>query len=221
MPKNKLVKAEAERRELFLEWRAVENEDGDDVGLIEGVPIVFDQKTDIGGFFSEQIAPGALDKTDLRDVPLLVNHDIDGIPVARSRRNNKNSSMTLTVFDKGLKISAKLDVKNNARAAELYSAIKRGDINGMSFMFSIDGEKWEDENSDYPHRTITSIAKVWEVSAVTFPAYEQTSIGTRTADAEQCRALLDKVRRSAGEQTEDEKEKELLRLKIELECLTV
>ena len=61
---------------------------------ITGRPIVFEQKTDIGGFFQEVIDARALDKTDLTDVRFLVNHDFSKIPLARSRRNNGNRYST-------------------------------------------------------------------------------------------------------------------------------
>jgi HK97 family phage prohead protease len=79
----------------------------------------------------------------------------------------------------GMSIRVDLDTENNSEAKSLYSAVKRGDISGMSFMFTVEEDKWEDLDSDYPTRHILSFAKVFEVSAVTFPAYEQTSIQAR------------------------------------------
>jgi HK97 family phage prohead protease len=72
-----------------------------------------------------------------------------------------------------------LDIDNNAEAKSLYSAVERGDIDGMSFMFTVDSDKWEDLETEHPTRTITAFNRVFEVSAVTFPAYEQTSIQAR------------------------------------------
>jgi HK97 family phage prohead protease len=104
--------------------------------------------------------------------------------------------MQMTVEEDGLHIRVNLDVENNSDARSLYSAVERGDIDGMSFMFVVDGELWEEEESDHPKRTITDIEKVFEVSAVTFPAYEQTSISARgLADAlESAKASLESVR---------------------------
>jgi HK97 family phage prohead protease len=118
------------------------------------------------------------------------------IPLARSRNNNENSTMQMTVDEGGMNIRVNLDVENNSDARSLYSAVERGDIDGMSFMFVVDGELWEEEESDHPKRTITDIEKVFEVSAVTFPAYEQTSISARgLADAlESAKASLESVR---------------------------
>lgn len=163
----------------------------DEFGIVEGLPIVYESKTDLG-YFDEIIERGALDDADLKDVRFLVNHNLDMIPLARSRNNNENSTMHLMVTDDGLRIRVKLDVENNSEARNLYSAISRGDITGMSFMFSIRDEAWENENSDHPLRKITKIDKVFEVSAVTMPAYEATEINARCKqELESYRTLLE------------------------------
>lgn len=146
--------------------------------FIEGRAIVFDSPTDIGPF-EEIISKDALNETDLRDVRFLVNHNTDMIPLARSRNNNANSTMQMVVSEEGMDIRADLDTENNADARALYSATKRGDISGMSFMMTVDGEEWNWENEEHPTRTITRIGKVFEVSAVSFPAYEATSLEAR------------------------------------------
>lgn len=175
--------------------------------VIEGLPIVYGQETDLG-WYKEVIERGALDKTDLRDVRFLVNHDTAQIPLARSRNNNENSTMQLSVTDEGLTIRADMDVEGNARAAELVSAVKRRDVSGMSFMFDVRGEEWENLDSDSPTRRITEIGTVYEVSAVTWPAYEQTSITARSLDS--VRQSLE----SAREALESAKKTEELRQKI-------
>ena len=83
-----------EQRAYTFEMRAEQNEAG--VGIVTGRPIVYDTKTDIG-WFDEIIARGALDKTDLRDVRFLVNHDLSKIPLARSRNNNANSTFFIVI----------------------------------------------------------------------------------------------------------------------------
>ena len=174
-------------------------EDDDNKGVLEGRAIVYDKKYD-AGYFEETIARGALKNTNLKDVRFLVNHDTSMIPLARSRNNNENSTMQLIVDDEGLRVRIKLDIENNSDAKNLYSAIKRGDITGMSFMFIVRGEEWKDENTDYPKRTITDIEQVFEVSAVTFPAYEETEINARCkAELDNYRATLDNVRNTAPE----------------------
>lgn len=172
--------------------RADNNEKNGD--YIEGRPIVYDSRTDLG-WFDEIIEKGALKETDLKDVRFLVNHNLDMIPLARSRNNNENSTMQLSTDEKGLKIRVNLDTENNSEARNLYSAIKRGDITGMSFMFAIDTEEWEELDSDHPTRHIEKISKVFEVSAVTFPAYEETEINARAKETlESVKETLESVR---------------------------
>lgn len=164
--------------------------------FLTGTPIVYDAWTNLG-WYDEKIANGALMDTDLKDVRFLVNHNTDMIPLARSRNNNANSTMQMEVVDGvGMNIRVNLDTENNAEARALYSAVERGDISGMSFMFTVNGDEWEDIDSDHPKRTITDIKKVMEVSAVTFPAYEQTSISARGLDEalENAKSSLDSVR---------------------------
>jgi len=103
--------------------------------------------------------------------------------------------MQMEIDENGMAIRVDLDTDNNAEARALYSATKRGDISGMSFMFTVDGEEWENLESDYPTRHIRSISRVFEVSAVSFPAYEQTSLEARSAEAlDNARAALEKVK---------------------------
>lgn len=146
---------------------------------LTGQPIVYNERTDLG-WYDEIIDDGALTDTDLKDVRFLVNHNTDMIPLARSRNNNVNSTMQMEVVPgAGMSIRVDLDTENNAEAKSLYSAVERGDISGMSFMFSVDEDSWEDLESEHPTRHILAISRVFEVSAVTFPAYEATSIQAR------------------------------------------
>ena len=179
-----------EIRAFNFEVRAEKDETHGNV--LTGRPIVFGQRTDLG-WYDEIIEAEALADTDLRDVRFLVNHNTDMIPLARSRNNNENSTMQMTVGTEGMDIRVDLDVENNADAKSLYSAVSRGDISGMSFMFIVDKDSWDDVDSDHPTRRIRSIKSVLEVSAVTFPAYTQTSITARgLSDAlESARASLD------------------------------
>ena len=197
-----------EIRGFNFEVRAEETADG----TITGRPIVFGQKTDIG-WYDEIIERGALDATDLKDVRLLINHNVDMIPLARSRNNTANSTMQLMPDENGLGIKVALDVENNNDARSLYSAVKRGDIDGMSFMFTVEKDSWDDPDSDHPTRHILSIKRVFEVSAVTFPAYSRTSI--------QARGLSDALE-SAKESLESERARihEIERRKKKIKILT-
>jgi len=191
-----------ETRYLEFDIRAERTEEKGSV--ITGQPIVFNQETDLGGGIRETIDAGALDSTDLRDVRFLVGHDFSMVPLARSRNNNANSTMQLMVNETGMGIRVNLDTENNPRAAELYSAIQRGDISGMSFAFTVDKDSWEGLDTDSPLRHIRSINRVFEVSAVAFPAYEGTSISIQAASEgnalESVKASLESARKQLEEE---------------------
>ena len=192
-----------ETRAFSFEIRAEKDEKHGN--YITGTPIVFDQDTDMG-WYQERIDHQALAGCDLKDVRFLVGHNTGMIPLARSRNNNENSTMQMTVTDRGMEIRVDLDTENNAEAKALYSAVRRGDMSGMSFMFTVDTDKdiWEDMDTDYPKRTIMSIRKVFEVSAVAFPAYEQTDIqaASEGESLDSVRASLESARRKAAEDRE-------------------
>lgn len=201
-----------EQRSYNFEVRAEETEAGN---IITGRPIVYNSRTDLG-WFDEIIEPGALNNTDLTDVRFLVNHDISKIPLARSRRNNGNSTMQLTVDNDGLGIRVILDTENNSEARSLYSAVQRGDISGMSFMFGIRDEEWEDLDTDHPTRHIKDISTVVEVSAVTFPAYESTEINARSKAAlDSARSAVETARQQDAPSV-DTDELELLKEKTKI-----
>ena len=199
---------EKETRAFNFEVRAEQNEQHGT--YITGTPIVFEQATDMG-WYQETISREALADTDLKDVRFLIGHNTSMIPLARSRNNNENSTMQLTVNDGGMDIRVDLDTENNAEARALYSAVKRGDMSGMSFMFVVDKDSWDDIESDYPKRTITGIRTVLEVSAVAFPAYPQTSIQAASEDGtlDSAHASLESARKKLEEerakQAEDER----------------
>lgn len=199
-----------EQRSYLCEVRA----EGEQDGIITGRPIVYNSRTNIG-YFDEIIDSGALNGTDMTDVRFLVNHNISNIPLARSRRNNGNSTMQLSPDDEGLGFAANVDIENNAQARSLYSAVRRGDVTGMSFMFSVDEERWENLESDHPTRHIVKIGSIVEVSAVTFPAYDATSINARSSEAlESARAALESARAKTASTETETRELELLKMKI-------
>lgn len=197
-----------EQRSYIFDVRSEDGENG--IRTLRGTPIVYGSPTDIAGCFREIIEPGALNGANLKDVPLLVNHDQKMIPVARSRNNTPRSTMRLTPTAEGLTMEADLDVKHNSTAAELDSAVSRGDLSGMSFKFSVAEERWEGLDTDYPTRHIVKFDTIAEVSAVTWPAYEATSIY-----AERCREALD----SARSALESERSQQNASLESELELL--
>lgn len=208
-----------ETRSYEFEVRAVEK-DGEKI--IEGRPIVYESVTDLG-WFKEVIDRGALDGTDLKDVRFLVNHDQRMIPLARSRRNNSNSTMRLSTDYDGMSIDyIRLDTENNNTSRALYSAVERGDITGMSFGFIIaeNGDYWVGLETDHPTRHITKIESVIEISAVTFPAYESTEIYARSNEAlESARSTLERARELNVRSLDRDNTEELEVLKAKLKIL--
>jgi len=171
---------------------------GDEKSLVlQGMPIVFDSPTtitDMGGSYTEVIRAGALDGADLSDVRLLVNHDSSKIPLARTPR-----TMQLEVTPAGMTMKATLPDTEAAR--EVYEAVRRGDMSGMSFAFTIPAGG-DEYNAETNTRTITRIGKLYECSIVSFPAYPQTSIEARNAQgaaldafnqAKQAQALINSI----------------------------
>lgn len=212
MKKNELV-----TRCYRLDIRA---DDGGE-GVIRGVPIVFGKATlirDWYGEFEEVIDRNALKNADLKDVRLFVNHDTSKITLARSK--NGRGTMDLVEEEDGLHIVARMDTENNSEARALYSAVSRGDMDGMSFMFEINGEKWEGLDTDLPRRTITSIRVVHEVSVVNFPAYADTSVSARGRE-ETAVSVLEEARKAHLEETKrtnkEALELEKLKYKYQLE----
>lgn len=147
--------------------------------ILAGCPIVYEQPTTIhdqAGAYIEIIKRGALDGADLSDVRLLYNHDLAKIPLARTPK-----TMELKTSTAGLEMVATLPDTNEAKA--VYEAVKRGDLDGMSFAFTVpEGGDHYDPTTNT--RTIYKIAKVYECSVVPYPAYPQTSIEARSARAE-------------------------------------
>lgn len=188
-------------------------------GLIEGVPVVFDTPTDIGGWYEETIVKGAISKDIIKDVRFFWNHNIDEKAIARTIIPlDKLGGMELRIEDDGLKMLANPNRKRTD-ANDLCLAIEDGVINAMSFMFCVADERWEDLDTDYPKRFITKIDPLIEVSAVNFPAYATTSINARgDAVGENDRAVLDKVRKACKAEAESNAEVkrnlELLKAKI-------
>ena len=152
----------------------VRSNPGDSGMIIEGRAIVFDQPTRINdpvGSYTEVIERSALDGCDLSDVRLLYNHDLNQVPLARTPK-----TMSLRVDPAGMTIRATLPDTDFGR--EVFEAIKRHDLDGMSFAFKVpDGGDTYDPKTNT--RTIHKIERVYECSVVPFPAYQTTSVEAR------------------------------------------
>ena len=179
-------------------------------GLIVGVPIVFDTPTDIGGYFQETICKGAIGERVLQnDVGFYFNHDLNSKRIARSIIPiDRLGGMDFKID--GEKVTMRVNAnRKRTDANDLYLGIEDGTIDGMSFMFAVAEERWEDENTDYPKRFITRIEPIIEVSAVNYPAYKSTSINVARGDllTESDKAILGQVRQRAKAAADTEAKK--------------
>ena len=201
----------------FLELAELRAEQDERGAWIEGYPVVFNQETVIGGRCREMILPEAVTEEMLRDVALMIGHDFGMIPLAHSRRNNGNSTMQLTIDEHGVRMRALLDVENNPRAKEAYSAVIRGDISGMSFAFIVDGERWEQLDTEMPLRIVTRLSNIFEVSLVAFPAYAGTSVQAASEGEalESVMASLESAKKQAEEDRAAQAEEERRRAVLE------
>ncbi len=169
------VKNKYEQR--LVEVRAVDSEDK---MLIEGYAITYDQPaTHQYGQrkFTEVIRKGALDKTDIKDVPLRYNHNDTWLIMARTR----NKSLQLIKDDIGLKIQAELlDTQSNR---DIYKSIQEGLVDKMSFAFTVadGGDTWTFKD-DESIREVNNIDKLYDVSVVDTPFYDSTSIYARSLE---------------------------------------
>ncbi len=143
--------------------------------LVRGVPIVFDTPTVLCEFdgieYKECIASGALDGCDMSDFILNRNHGKNDATVYARTSNN---SLTYQITQRGLEIEGHLD-KNDERHCALHRDVSKGLINKMSFSFVVQEDSYDRETHT---RTIRKIKKLYDVSAVDFPAYNDTSIST-------------------------------------------
>lgn len=202
---------------IYREYRAdiIAND-----GILEGHASVFNKIANIGGWFEETIMPGAFDDADMTDVPFLLNHARESLPLARSRRNNANSTLQLATDEIGLAIRAAMDTARNADAMALYSAVERGDIDQMSFVFEVSADIWEnleytDGPASLPRRFIQKFKKIVDVSAVTWPAYAETDLHARDATAlENARQALEKAKTQNNKEARAIFDKELFKIKL-------
>lgn len=176
--------------------------------IIRGHAAVFDQPTNIGNYFEEVIDKRAFDNCDLKDVMFLVNHNMNSLPLARST-GDSDSTMKISIDSKGLCIEARLDTENNSDARAFYSAVKRKDITGMSFAFTIREQSWDRLDTKLPLRKITGIRKVIEVSGVNRPAYAGTDISARSEEN-----ALREIEEARSKENNSSLELEKLKIKI-------
>ncbi len=140
--------------------------------VLEGYAMLFNQETLIGDEvkgYIESIDAHALDTANMKDVPMKYNHNDSFLIIARTR----NGSLKLIVDEIGLKVRAELiDTESNK---DIYKMVKAGLLDKMSFAFTVKSQKF-DRTGTVPKRVILEIDRLYDVSIVDIPAYDQTSI---------------------------------------------
>ena len=153
-------------------------EEAEDKMILEGYAIVFEEETLIGDEergFREVISRDSLSKANMKDVPLKYNHMDSFLILART----KNKSLSLSVDEKGLKVHAEL--LNTTTNQDVYKMVKAGLLDKMSFAFTVKKQSW-DRKAEIPLRRIEEIDRLFDVSVVDLPAYEGTSIYSRSLE---------------------------------------
>lgn len=198
----KEAKTEIFKKEIRLaEIRALEPTNDSQEMIVEGRAIVYDSPTVMfeqdGVKYYEVIQRGALDGSDLKDVPFKYNHSDAVMVMARTR----NKTLELIPDDQGLLIRAKL--ANTTAGRDLYELIKRGDIDKMSFAFTVAEDEYDRETRT---RKIKRFKRIFDVSAVDTPAYQDTYISARSFFEAQAEA-----ERQAAEAVEEQRKRLILK----------
>lgn len=140
---------------------------------LTGYAAVFHSPADIGGYFTEQIAPGAFAETIKGDVRCLFNHQSENVL-------GRTKSGTLRLWEDGKGLRFEVDLPDTVLGKDVGTLVKRGDVSGCSFNFRATKQSWDD-TVDPPLRTLEKL-EIDEVSIVTFPAYSDTTVGIRSLD---------------------------------------
>ena len=156
-----------------FEVRAEKIPDSDEM-IVEGYAVVFESPQAYDSInYTEVIDRDALNNTDMKDCVLRYNHSEEGFSLARTR----NGSLELKTDDMGLHVRARIIDTQHGR--DLYKMIKEGLVDQMSFAFTVTREEWDDKTNT---RRILEIDKLYDVSAVDQPFYQDTSIFARSLE---------------------------------------
>ena len=172
-PNEREIRSVAAPVEIRREQRA--EGDGEQITLV-GYAAVYDEETDIGGWFREVIRPGAFDRalSEGQDVRALFNHDANHV-LGRS----KSGTLRMQSDDKGLRVE--IDLPDTQSARDVVTSIERGDVDGMSFAFRAVRQSWDESDPDDLLRELLDL-DISDASVVTYPAYEGTSIAKRSLE---------------------------------------
>ena len=205
MEENKLENAPQELRtnpEKEIRTFNVENlelrQEGDD-NVVVGYGSVFNTLSNELGGFREIISEGAFDGRLEDDVRFLINHD--GLPLARTT----NGTLRLSTDERGLKYEAK--VANTSLGRDLVELMRNGTINQSSFAFVVEDDSWEVKDG-MNVRTINKVSRLYDVSAVTYPAYEEASVALRSMEAwkqeEEEKVMKDNLEKEKEERSKED-----------------
>lgn len=174
------IKSDREYRDMTMEIRTAENEEApEERKVVTGYASTFNEPYTLfendDWRFNEVVDARAFDNTDMSDV--IMQYDHEGRVFARM----SNNTLTVTPDEKGLLIEA--DLGGTELGRQLFEEIRGGYTNKMSFGFTVDGEDYLDtkdvDGKALTVRTITSVRKLYDVSAVSLPANDATSISVR------------------------------------------
>ena len=181
--------------------RSVTDEQGNTTDYFSGYAIVFDRRSveinDWNGTYYEIIKREAvesyLNSKKPKDIVLTFNHNLQE-PLARYKSTREQNNLTLTVDERGLLISA--PIGNTQLARDVKEMIQRGDVDGMSFIFTVDkdGATYDKKETEVV-RTINSMSGIYDVSVVTFPAYQDSDIAIAKRSIESLEKETEKNKR--------------------------
>jgi len=172
-------------------------ESREDKPVIIGHGAVFNSLSENLGGFREQIDPKAFDDVLTNDVRALINHNSDKI-LGRT----KSGTLRLSTDERGL--FYEIDPPDTSYARDLIESLKRGDITQSSFAFSVEKDSWNEDGEGIPIRTINKVARLYDISPVTFPAYPDADAAKRSMDE-----FLQSKESEKNEQAEKQKCEEL------------
>lgn len=195
--------------------RVKREEDKESSFLVEGYASTFEEYQlweDDEIILRERIEPTAFDEADMSDVVFLLDH------TGRVYARTKNETVKLTVDDKGLFTQTDLSKTSTSRA--VYEDIEAGNYSQMSFAFTVEADRFEEKREEGKKpiytRIIDRIKKVYDISAVGFPANPTTDIGVATRAAFDGGIEKLQAERLEEERQRQEEERQRLALKIKL-----
>jgi len=175
-----MIKEDREYRSFNLETRA--QQDGDPSYIVEGYASTFEEYDlyeDDNVIFRERIEPKAFDEADMTDVVFLLDH------TGRVYARTKNNTIDLSTDDKGL--FSRTDLSKTSASRSVFEDIEAGNYSQMSFAFTVAADRYEEKRAEGQKtiytRIIDRIKKVYDISAVGFPANPTTNIGVATRAA--------------------------------------